>query len=659
MSNFTRGETLRADDLNYEFGLLDQDIAELTSQISFQVSAYPIGRNVKEFGVVGDTVGRSDGAITAGTSTLTSASSSFIQSDVGKAVLIQGSGTAGGPQQGTITARLDSHNVIVSFTAVTGISGARFFYGTDDTANIVRASAQAVATGRALLWPAGGYWLASQTTSIPTNSAKWIGEGSSHAFFPYVDQGTTILVSNSATSTFLGLGNAMFRDISFYYPAQTGYQAAPTVYPALFDVTGGSQANNSFDNVRVMNAYRFIHVGPSGGVGRTWVRHSLIYSIDIDFYFENGFADVFEIQDNYFGSGAGGVSGGTNLANYTLNNGHFIYADIGAGTYTLMDGLEVKGGMVLGHRYGIRLLSGTIDVSDITGVKFDSVQTALQIEGTGIIVSTQWVGGMVYSANTNDLSQNSPAINLIQTAGGHNCDLTITGVDFPFALGGVIRDSNGALRTLTFTGNTVKYWGSTTTPGTYYAIAQSGGGAASLTITGNTFEHSSSTNTISGIIVTNSHEATISGNTFSNCNGFSLVYQGSSGLCVVEGNSSFNSGGGTINDVSSGTARLVLGTNAWDKRPGMRAPAVTGGTSPSVTTGSHDMAGTIVVGTGGGVTTGTLTYSTPLLWTPLSVVLSTNGVAKDLRVSATSANSFSWTASADMSSANIFYRVTM
>lgn len=72
--------------------------------------------NVKDYGAKGDTKRRTDGVITAGTSSLTSASAAFVSTDVGKSILVHGVGAGGASMQGTITAVNSSTNVTVSFT---------------------------------------------------------------------------------------------------------------------------------------------------------------------------------------------------------------------------------------------------------------------------------------------------------------------------------------------------------------------------------------------------------------------------------------------------------------------------------------------------------------------------------------------------------------
>lgn len=87
--------------------------------------------NVNYFGAYGDGVDVTDAGITASGSTLTSATAGFKSTDIGKSVMLFGSGTAGANQTGTITGFTNSTTVTVSFTAVGTVSSKEMLYGTD------------------------------------------------------------------------------------------------------------------------------------------------------------------------------------------------------------------------------------------------------------------------------------------------------------------------------------------------------------------------------------------------------------------------------------------------------------------------------------------------------------------------------------------------
>lgn len=135
--------------------------------------------SVKDFSATaGDGIQFSDGAITSGTATLTSASSTFTVADVGKIVVLRGAGAAGATLLTTISAYVSAHVVTLADNASTTVSGAIGCYGTDSAAAITAAQARLTALGGGILdFPNGGYLYASQLTVA--TKVTWRGRGKS------------------------------------------------------------------------------------------------------------------------------------------------------------------------------------------------------------------------------------------------------------------------------------------------------------------------------------------------------------------------------------------------------------------------------------------------------------------------------------------------
>jgi hypothetical protein len=74
-----------------------------------------------------------DGAITASATTLTSATANFVAADVGRRVIINGAGTSGAAWTVNITVVTNSTTATVNFAAVTTVSGATTYIGTNGT----------------------------------------------------------------------------------------------------------------------------------------------------------------------------------------------------------------------------------------------------------------------------------------------------------------------------------------------------------------------------------------------------------------------------------------------------------------------------------------------------------------------------------------------
>lgn len=92
----------------------------------------PVFLNVKDYDAVGDAKQVTDGAMSSGTSTLTSATAVFTSADVGKVIDISGAGASASDTQGvtarhnkvgTITGYNSATSVTVSFTASATVSG--------------------------------------------------------------------------------------------------------------------------------------------------------------------------------------------------------------------------------------------------------------------------------------------------------------------------------------------------------------------------------------------------------------------------------------------------------------------------------------------------------------------------------------------------------
>ena len=97
-------------------------------------------RTPEQDGAVGDTRIVHDAAISASSTTLTSATASFQTGDVGKTVIIEGAGGTGSDGPGchvtTIASRANTTTVTLADAAGATVTGARLAVGTDDTADL-------------------------------------------------------------------------------------------------------------------------------------------------------------------------------------------------------------------------------------------------------------------------------------------------------------------------------------------------------------------------------------------------------------------------------------------------------------------------------------------------------------------------------------------
>lgn len=167
--------------------------------------------NVREFGAKADYVKRTDAAITTGTAVLTSAGASFAATDVGKVVVVAGAGAAGAKLVTTIAGYTSATQVTLTAGAGTTVSGATFFYGTDDTAAFQ--AALDAASQATVFVPSGAYLLS--TIAIAANR-RLQGAGFSAVYLiPYTDA-DCVRVNTTSMNAVDRINNVQVADLAIY-----------------------------------------------------------------------------------------------------------------------------------------------------------------------------------------------------------------------------------------------------------------------------------------------------------------------------------------------------------------------------------------------------------------------------------------------------------
>lgn len=171
--------------------------------------------NVKSYGAKGDTKTVSDGVTTGSSPTVTSATASWTQADVGKRFFAT-QASNGNPTCGetTIQSVTNSTTAVLAQNCNFSLTGDTFVWGTDDTAAIQSAVNALVATtyGGTIYFPAGGYYCKAagqaciQVGTQPFTSIGIIGDGSA-ATVIFASAGSTpaslggILIQNTQNSS--------------------------------------------------------------------------------------------------------------------------------------------------------------------------------------------------------------------------------------------------------------------------------------------------------------------------------------------------------------------------------------------------------------------------------------------------------------------------
>lgn len=148
------------------------------SNLSYATPAFPAYLKNYPVNTRLDLIEKNDGAITTGTKTFTSASASFTTADVGKYLTVFGAGPSGYQLGGTIAAFISSTSVTVQFSASNTVTGARWMYGTNNSAALQTAvNTAATAGGGIIELPAGDIFMATNLSGVSKNNIWIRGKG--------------------------------------------------------------------------------------------------------------------------------------------------------------------------------------------------------------------------------------------------------------------------------------------------------------------------------------------------------------------------------------------------------------------------------------------------------------------------------------------------
>lgn len=566
-----------------------------------------------DFGAKGDVVQFSDGVISAGTSTLSSASASCKATDVGKSLMLHRSGTAGAPQLGTISS-CNENSFVVSFTTITNIpSAGNFLYGTDDTVAVASAVSTAGAAGKVVQFPKGAYGLFTQTASMLLNTVCLRGDPTVTHKTPYLDVGSVLLIFNQSTATFTVNFRWCLQDISFYWPQQDGYASSPITFPPLLEATGSSArgARGYLSNVTFINPYIFFQSDAAtpgiGAIDGTDLRGYCIYSC---FNFLGGStANISLVNVSaspvYYATEA--TSGNAYLAKWTDANGEFLRLDVNAATVPSLTGLQLTAPFNYGYSIAYHIVSGLAAAWTISNFDTDGARTLLQSDNAARLTNSQFTGGRAWCVSAYDATVNTPCINGNSTGSG--IDLSIIGTSFASSAGHVIFDATGtSFNHVVIANDNFSGWGQSSTALTYYAVNLPD--LSRSIITGNHFICPTvAGNTINGVRVTSSPIAHIQDSHFDNCQVAVTVAPNATDRFLISGNTSKSTKGTAALSVGNATTVGMFVTdtgNSWDKSlPSTIATPF--GTGDTIACANDWQSCTITVGTTPG-TSGVFAY---------------------------------------------------
>jgi len=198
------------------------------------------------------------------------------------------------------------------------------------------------------------------------------------------------------------------------------------------------------ENCTVVNAYQVFKFTSGTAIGDLKFMSCRMYGIDKVFWFQQGVPESINISHCFFSHGVFTPSYTPNkyLRDYTSASGEFITIDVSGSGWPSVDGLNLSDNLVFGYRYGVRVVSGLLNVSVISNNWFDSVRTALRIESSGTLSNTRWIdnyhwsmrpGFVSGSSGTYSYNTTDDTISVASSGGGSN--LFISGNDFAYSMG--------------------------------------------------------------------------------------------------------------------------------------------------------------------------------------------------------------------------------
>ncbi len=572
--------------------------------------------NAKTEGAKGDTLTFTDGKITAGMLTkFNSASATFVTpGDLNKQILIRGADNGTTVPNSTsllttISGWTDAHDVTLAHTAANAVTGATWFYGTDDSTAI--GTAVTAAAGNCLYFPNSAYWINS-ASAIPLTNVCIYGDSPVTAVVAganYINNGSVFVITDTAGAPFNPGKGFYWRQMNAYWPAQDSSTSTPVTYPALFE--GNYIANGTITDSVFVNPFVLVKVDSgASGIGAVNISGIGAYCIKYCIDYEGASPNTVRFEgDNFYSSYYASPS---NLAAYTAANGEF--AHLNPGSSNAVGGLEITGSTVVyGYRYGVRVVSGLFEVSNIVGSAFDGVATALSVEGSSVTAFITFSGNYFYSCQVPCGGTDSRPTFDLESTSRPTGPMTIVGNTFAFSQGNFMTDyTSGTTGTaltddMTITGNTVSYWGRSTSIShqDYFALNISDTGNTT-TVSGNRFFcQVAAGNTQSGILAAGGL-VNISGNSFTGCT-YNVYFLGGVNT-TLSGNASTGTATTAYAIGTGAPGNVVQGQNYWDKpTPGtLNANFGTGATIAGT-----DQSGRITVGTLMVTPPGTLTFFLP------------------------------------------------
>lgn len=271
--------------------------------------------NILAYGAKADGIIKTDGAMTAGSATLTSASSNFTSNDVGKTIQVMGANnTSSTALTTTIQSVTNSHTVVLTASSVNTVSGATFIYGTPAHTAINNAISAANGAGGGNVYIPIGSYITTNPISLSSN-VQLFGDGAYYSKILAVGHfGDAIILMGGTDKTKV----SNFEIDGTYMTEDTGYL-----------VSNKCIKGQVISNAIIQNMY--LHDSPATGLGIDYLQNCKILN--------NHIYNCGRLASGAGGAGIGIGTGYSPVEN-TLVMGNYVNMN-GGGSYGIF--FEMQG----------------------------------------------------------------------------------------------------------------------------------------------------------------------------------------------------------------------------------------------------------------------------------------------------------------------------
>lgn len=169
--------------------------------------------------------------------------------------------------------------------------------------------------------------------------------------------------------------------VVLYDPRQTGTGPLPVTRPPMFRFTGKC-TDFTVRNSVVVNAYDVFEVTRSGVIGDWRLNGNRIFAVRYVFNIEGAMPEALAASDNIYSAGVferSAVYGnGGMLMKWTSLNGAWMIIDTAERS---VDGVKSSNEIVFGYRNWLKIVSGRLDVSNVSNPSWDGVLQPIDMSG--------------------------------------------------------------------------------------------------------------------------------------------------------------------------------------------------------------------------------------------------------------------------------------